>query len=330
MNNLKKSIEKDYKDVQDLILLENYDEAIELMYSIIQKLVYAQMDDACLISKGFDSDLKTLYGAKLIEKGSYDNYSGIVALHEMLQEGKMPPADTIKMGSSILQNEIDYAIRRTIMPQQDDISSGSYAGNIDFPFAEEGNADSEVQNENQNLNANQNANYNNDEMFADGNYYQNNRANDTESMFAQNRVNNGNTQKPKTNFKFSAALLIKILVPVVCIIIIVFIVKSIFPSKPKVEPVVETTVDPAFESVQRELESMMETSTTAPSESGIYVVTGDAVKLRYEPNTTSRVYATVNKNIEIKVLKFYDTDWALVEYDDKNLYISRNYIQKIG
>lgn len=337
MNNLKKSIEKDYKDVQDFILLENYEEAIELMYLIVQKLVYSQMDDACLISKGFESDLKTLYGAKLIEKGSYDNYSGIVALHEMLESGNKPPVDTIKMGASILQNEIDYTIRRSIMPQQDDISSGSYAGNIDFPLGEgneDENEDAFANNQNGEQAKNIQANYQDGGMFTQTSYnpYQNEQENSTASMFAHNKTSAPKLKKPNINLniKFSPSLLIKILVPIVCIVIIVLIVRSILPSKPAKVVETETTLDAAYESIQKELESMMETSTTAPSEAGTYVVTGDAVKLRYDPNTSGRVYTTLNKNVEIKVIKFYDSDWALVEYDGKNLYISRNYIQKIG
>lgn len=357
MNNLKKSIEKNYKDVQDLMLLENYNEAVELMYNIVQKLVASQMDDACLVSKGFDKDLDILYGANIIEKGTLDNYKGIVSLYEMISENKKPPVDTIKLGASILQNEIDYAIRRTIIPTQDEANSGSYEGNIDFPLSEdENNGNDVIENEQNNSQIDyvkeaqrrmeearaelQNNNYANanQPQFNNQAYYQNQMFNQNQmnyenqnyyqqqgDMFSQNIQDN--QSNGSFNFSFSLPMLIKIIVPVACLVVIVLIIKSILPSKPKEVNNIETTIDLELENSMRELESLMETSEES-NEPEIYVVTGDAVKLRYEPSTSSRVYLSVNKNIELKLIKFYDDDWALVEYDGHNLYISRRYIQK--
>ncbi|MDO5564547.1 MAG: SH3 domain-containing protein [Eubacteriales bacterium] len=329
MNNIKRNIEKEYKDLLDLILLEEYDEAVKLMYAIVRNLVIFQIDDACLISKDFDNDLEILLGAKIIEKGTYDNYKGICTLYEMIMSGTKAPIDTIKLGADILKNEIDYAIRREIMPLQDDIKTGSYGGNIDFPLYDGkrlSDEDDLVRTVDRREEARIRMEQARNEMRNEEN--SNYNPNSNEDIFYQNKIKNNkqNVKGPKAQFKITPINILKIVIPLSCIIIIFFIVRSILPQK-----VVETTpptLDPMQESFLNSLETSSEEIETTMSEAGIYIVTGNTVKLRNEPNTTSNVYTFVNQNTEVEVINFYDDDWALIKYDGRNLYISRSFIER--
>lgn len=61
----------------------------------------------------------------------------------------------------------------------------------------------------------------------------------------------------------------------------------------------------------------------------VYRTSGSVVNVRSEPSTSSRILARLPRGTEIDYVKRYNNDWAVINYDGQEVYISNQYIELV-
>ena len=70
-----------------------------------------------------------------------------------------------------------------------------------------------------------------------------------------------------------------------------------------------------------------EPETEPPAET--YRIKGSSVNVRSEPSTSGRILVQLGNGTEVVYVKRYDNDWAVINYDGQEAYVSSKYIEKV-
>ena len=87
----------------------------------------------------------------------------------------------------------------------------------------------------------------------------------------------------------------------------------------------ETTAPPETEAPTEEPET--EPETEPPAET--YRIKGNSVNVRSEPSTSGRILVQLSNGTEVVYVKRYDNDWAVINYDGQEAYVSSKFIEKV-
>lgn len=136
-----------------------------------------------------------------------------------------------------------------------------------------------------------------------------------------NRTSKRNNKTIETVFK--------IMIPIFVLILIAAVINFVIKKNKDAEDQTEIEVQVAVETIQEthapetyaEPESVKEIETR-------YVITGDVVNVRSEPNTECEILGQLKQGDEVDYVADYDTEWAEVNYNDQQAYISRQYMQQ--
>ncbi len=60
-----------------------------------------------------------------------------------------------------------------------------------------------------------------------------------------------------------------------------------------------------------------------------YRIKGSSVNVRSEPSTSGRILVQLGNGTEVVYVKRYDNDWAVINYDGQEAYVSSKYIEKV-
>jgi len=70
-----------------------------------------------------------------------------------------------------------------------------------------------------------------------------------------------------------------------------------------------------------------EPETEPPAET--YRIKGSSVNVRSEPSTSGRILVQLGNGTEVVYVKRYDNDWAVINYDGQEAYVSSKFIEKV-
>lgn len=134
--------------------------------------------------------------------------------------------------------------------------------------------------------------------------------------------------KKKRSSVSPAYAVLRFLVPVLAVVVILIVVIRFIAPGGGDEPAATTAAQ--TETTQAEIETQApeptEPETQAPEEAGIYVVTGDGVRIREEPSTDGRVLAQLSQGTELEFVRRYNSDWTVVNYEGQEAYVSSDYV----
>lgn len=310
-------------EAREDLILNKYNDAMMLMAQITIDVIEHLTDEALIVSKGYEEDLKTLKATGSIEDDTAHNFETLIISGVQAHNGVDIPKEHAEQALQVLTNELDYIFGKN--DKQPDITENlsekarfnatnqdvqvfEYDGDEEEPYAGDFSKDMTVDGSTPAFLQ---------KGEADGDFRKKERM--REQMLA--------SQKQTVVRKKSK--LIAIIIPIVLLLLLVSVVKAMLSSgNTRTRTNLET--EPITEEMEYTEESSLEpTEPPAPPEAGYYDVTGNGVKIRSAATTEgSKTLAVVDKGRKIWVKSFYNNDWALVIWDGNEAYISRRYIEK--
>lgn len=323
----KTRIQEALGEARENLILGKFNDAMMLMAQITMDVIEHITDEALIVSKGYEEDLKTLSANGIIGDDTTHNFETLIISGVQAHNGVDIPKEHAEQALEVLTNELDLIFKSDeINPtmtesleekskfdanskegtvfEYDEGDEEPYPGDFSKDMTTEGATPAFMQKD-------------------DGDFRTKERI--RAQMLA-------NENKKKVNIKKSK--LISILVPIVFILVMVLIVRGAIglftgggaKKNSNVPSSVEAQVETTF---VVETTLPVETTPPSPPEAGVYTVTGDLVKIRDQASTNNtKVYATVSRGARVTVKQFYNNDWALILYEGHEAYISRQYIQK--
>ena len=122
---------------------------------------------------------------------------------------------------------------------------------------------------------------------------------------------------------------LRILIPLICIILLVILIRNLIPSgeETATSPVETTTEAVPVETVPETVPPTTEPPTEAPTR---YMIKGNNVNVRYEPNTGARIYEQLSDGTEIgEIEEVEGGDWVRITRDGGEYYVGRDYVTPI-
>ena len=310
-------------EAREHLILNKYNEAMMLMAQITIDVIEHLTDEALIVSKGYEEDLRTLKSVGIIADDTAHNFETLIISGVQAHNGVDIPQEHVEQALQVLTNELDL-----IFQNEDTVPSMTDNLEEKAKFKAE-NEDGTVFEYDENEDTPYPGDFSRD-MTTEGAtpaFLQREDDDDfrKKEMMREQMLAGENRKKKRNKMK-----VVVILVPIIVILLLVFVVRAVFFSGDKratrVEELPTETTELETIEVIEETEPP-ETEPPIPAEAGYYNITGDLVKIRSAPTTEdSKVYGTVSKGDRVLVRSFYDNDWAIVSYDGNEAYISRRYI----
>lgn len=307
-------------EAREDLILNKYNDAMMLMAQITMDVIEHLTDEALIVSKGYEEDLKVLKANGVLSDDTAHNFETLIISGVQAHNGVDIPKEHAEQALQVLTNELDIIFKNEDIPfasenleekskfdantpkgtifEYDEGEGEPYPGDFSKDMTVEGSTPVFMQKED-------------DDDFRN-----------KEKMRAEMLMNNKKVGNKKRKTK-----LIAIVIPILLVFLIIFSVKAIFFSG-KSESRIQETPTIIVETFETETTETEPTEPPAPPEAGYYDVTGDLVSIRESASTESRILARVNKGSKVQVKSFYNNDWALISYEGREAYISRRYIKK--
>lgn len=316
----KNRIQEALGEVREHLILGKYNEAMMLMAQITMDMIEHLTDEALIVSKGYEEDLKTLRANGIIADDTAHNFETLIISGVQAHNGVDIPKEHAEQALQVLTNELDVIFKN------EDINP-SFSENLEEKSKFNANTDKPV------------FEYDEDEEPYPGDFSKDMTVEGSTPAFMKKIDDDGDfrkkermraqmleSERKKVGRKKSK--LVAIIIPIVLILLIVFVVRGMFFSGKPSRRVQETTA-PIVETTEPETMETEPTTPPLPPEAGYYDVTGDLVKIRDAATTEgSKVLGTVSRGGKVQVKSFYNSDWAVILFEGKDAYISRRYIKK--
>ena len=307
-------------EAREHLILNKYNEAMMLMAQITMDVIEHLTDEALIVSKGYEEDLKTLRANGILGEDTAHNFETLIISGVQAHNGVDIPKEHAEQALHVLTNELDLIFKNEDLNSEDGDSAKIYSDKRstevyeydenDEPYPGDFSKDMTVEGSTP---AFMNANAAADDFRK--------KEKMREQMLAGQKKKGG-----KRRLK-----LFSIVIPIVLVLLLVFVVRGMFFSKPKKtkRKTPETTTAAVIETTEPIILETEPTEPPLPPEAGYYDVTGDLVKIRDAATTEgSKVLGTVSKGGKVQVKSFYNADWAIIVYEGTDAYISRRYIVK--
>ena len=138
------------------------------------------------------------------------------------------------------------------------------------------------------------------------------------------------TTRRRRQQETTAYYAVRILVPVLVVILLIVVIKVFGPDGSKKDANTTTTVETSQDTQIQENVVPDDTTEQASEESGgVYVITGDKVRVRSEPSTDSgNILGQLAKGTQVEYVKRYSNDWTVINYNGQEAYVSSQFVQK--
>ena len=312
-------------EAREHLILNKYNDAMMLMAQITIDVIEHLTDEALIVSKGYEEDLKTLKTVGIIADDTAHNFETLIISGVQAHNGVDIPKEHVEQALQVLTNELDL-----IFKKEDALPSVSEDPEEKAKFNAE-NEDGTV------------FEYDEDEEAPyPGDFSQDKTLDGSTPAFLQKPDDSDFRKKEKMRAQLLASegkkvkkrkvKLVAILIPIIAILLLVFVVRAIGsyfggPKRSARRIVIE---EPTTEqTMETEVTEPIETEPPKPVEAGYYNVTGDLVKVRNAPTTEgSKVLGTVSRGDKVQVKQYHNNEWAIISYEGNDAYIARRYIER--
>ena len=307
-------------EAREDLILNKYSEAMMLMAQITMDVIEQLTDEALIVSKGYEEDLKTLRASGIIAEDTAHNFETLIISGVQAHNGVDIPKEHAEQALQVLTNELDVIFKNEEI-------NPSFSENLEEKSKFNANTEKPV------------FEYDEDDEPYPGDFSKDMTLEGATPAFMQRGIDDEDFRKKERMREQMLASdrkkvgkrkskLFAILIPIVLVLLIVFVVRGMFFSGRNERIVPETTTL----AVETDVPETIETEPTeppAPPEAGYYDVTGDLVKIRDAATTEgSKVLGTVSKGGKVQVKSFFNSDWAVIVFEGREAYISRRYIKK--
>ncbi|MCQ2609427.1 MAG: SH3 domain-containing protein, partial [Lachnospiraceae bacterium] len=302
-------------NVKEYLALNKWNEAMMLMAQISIEVIENLTDEALIVSKGYEEDLKTLLAGGFINDATAHNLETLIVSGVQAHNGVDIPSDYVKKALTVLEDELKVVFDNNINVSTTDGQKEKALSN-----AEKVKEPSFVYDESENVK----------EGYEDDEPAFINKDGDIDFRVKEKLRRESFNNVPLKAGKLKISRLIAIVIPIVLIIVIAIFIRGCMKNNTDDIKNAQTYQFATSETAEQTVESTEETGPTEPPEAGMWNVMGDVVWIRDQANTTSsRKLARVDKGDQVRVIRIIDgvdRKWAIINYDGKEAFIARDYI----
>ena len=302
-----KNMKNALDEVKEDIILHNYNDAMMLMAQITIDVIEHLADENLIVSKGYQEDLQVLLAGNKISDSTGHNFETLIISGVQAHNGVQIPEEHAKKALEVLEAELNDLSDNESMPLEvnDDEAKARVRAENGVPDDVGGEDVFSYDDEND-----QPAFLSQD---------------DGEDFRLKERLRQEQIAQQSKKIRLNKRNLVILVLPIVLIILFATLIKSCMSniaSEPEETTIPTTEYIPIIETTETE----PPTTTTI---AGYYRVTTDLLNVRAEANTSSAIRGRVNTGDTVYVEGFYDDQWAIIRYEGRNAYVSRQYLVKI-
>ena len=302
-----KNMKNALDEVKEDIILHNYNDAMMLMAQITIDVIEHLADENLIVSKGYQEDLQVLLAGNKISDSTGHNFETLIISGVQAHNGVQIPEEHAKKALEVLEAELNDLSDNESMPLEvnDDEAKARVRAENGVPDDVGGEDVFSYDDEND-----QPAFLSQD---------------DDEDFRLKERLRQEQIAQQSKKIKLNKRNLIILILPIVLIILFAALIRSCMSNMASQQE--ETTI-PTTEYIPI-IETTETEPTTTTTIAGYYRVTTDLLNVRAEANTSSAIRGRVNTGETVYVEGFYDDQWAIIRYEGRNAYVSRQYLVKI-
>ena len=302
-----KNMKNALDEVKEDIILHNYNDAMMLMAQITIDVIEHLADENLIVSKGYQEDLQVLLAGNKISDSTGHNFETLIISGVQAHNGVQIPEEHAKKALEVLEAELNDLSDNESMPLEvnDDEAKARVRAENGVPDDVGGEDVFSYDDEND-----QPAFLSQD---------------DDEDFRLKERLRQEQIAQQSKKIKLNKRNLIILVLPIVLIILFAALIRSCMSNMASQQE--ETTI-PTTEYIPI-IETTETEPTTTTTIAGYYRVTTDLLNVRAEANTSSAIRGRVNTGETVYVEGFYDDQWAIIRYEGRNAYVSRQYLVKI-
>ena len=303
-----KNMKNALDEVKEDIILHNYNDAMMLMAQITIDAIEHLADENLIVSKGYQEDLQVLLASNKISESTNHNFETLIISGVQAHNGVQIPEEHAKKALEVLEAELDDMSESESIPLEvnddeakakvraENGATDDVGGEDVFSYDDENDQPAFLSQE------------------------------DNRDFRQKEKLRQELLAKQNKKIKLNKKRLVALVLPIVLIILLATLIKSCISNMSASVP--EETTIPTTEYVP-----IVETTETEPPTTttiaGYYRVTTDLLNVRAEANTSSAIRGRVNTGDTVYVEGFYDDQWAIIRYEGRNAYVSRQYLVKI-
>ena len=314
-------IQQGVKEIEGLLGRNEYNLVMVKARQVLECMVRCMAERACLVEGNLADTIDQLFESRLISRTMKDNYHTIRILgNKAVHEGDNTPYDADKAYKLLTQEVYGFANElrgrsssgnQMVRPGQ---GQRSFTSSRDRMVGRSASGQRSGQRG----------------LSSTGNR-QGSARQGTRNAY-QGAARQGTGRRKKRRRVPPLFYLLRLLIPVLVVILLVLIIKFFIPGKDK-KPDVTTTAPTVTTAA-------LAPPPTAPNEppaqpetepaAAVYKIKGNAVNVRSAPSTDagSTVLVQLANGTEVEYVKRYNDDWAVINYDGKEAYVSNQYLER--
>ncbi len=320
-------------EVQNLILNGRYQNAVILNREILKTVVRLQVDRACLVADNLSADIQQLFSARAIDAASRDHYNEIRNYAEQAESGVNPGAQGANQAFSLMKDELEKYMNSANRQAAAPVSRAANAEREERPRvplsgkAGRNGAGTERVREMSRLSGTgrssdraagkASGSSNRTRSVASGRSTANRSGRSGKSSGSARR--NARNEQPVEIDIYSV---LKIAIPVACVLLVIILIRVLTMGG----GTIETTAVPTTAAPETTVEetTVEETTEAVPEK----MVTTSGVRVRTKPSTEdSEVLDVLDPDTEVTYKGAYDNEWAIIDYNGQEAYVSSQYLK---
>lgn len=323
-------------EVQNLILNGRYQNAVILNREILKTVVRLRIDRACLVADSLSADIQQLFSARAIDAATRDHYNEIRNYAEQAEAGVNPGAQGANQAFSLMKDELekymDSADRQAAAP----VSRAASAEKEERPRvplsgkAGRSGAGTERAREMSRLSGG-GSGRTAGRSAAGRSSRTGTAAAGRSTAKRSGRSSEGMRRNARNEqpMEIDVYSVLKIAIPVACVLLVIILIRVLTmgggtietTAVPTTPAAVETTAAPETTEAETTEE---ETTEAVPSK----MVTTSGVRVRTKPSTEdSEVLDVLDPDTEVTYKGAYDNEWAIIDYNGQEAYVSSQYLK---
>lgn len=327
-------IQQGVKEIERLLARNDYNLVMVRARQVLECMVRCMAERACLVEGDLADTIDQLFENRLISRATKDNYHTIRVLgNKAVHEGDNTPYDANKAYKLLTQEVYAFATEfQGRSPASDRMarSGGSQrpsqavrTGSGTHPSAGARNSSGNRASGQRSAGSRSSSG---SRQSGSGS-----RASGRSSYHGGSRQGSGRRKKRR---RVSPLFyLLRFLIPILVIALLVVIIKLFIPGKEKKPD--PTTTAPTVTTIATQpaptLPPLPPTEPPTEPVAAVYRVKGSGVNIRTAPSTDSgsTVIKQLSNGTEVEYVKRYNDDWAVINYDGREVYISSQYLERV-
>ncbi len=329
-------------EVQNLILNGRYQNAVILNREILKTVVRLQVDRACLVADNLSADIQQLFSARAIDAASRDHYNEIRNYAEQAESGVNPGAQGANQAFSLMKDELEKYMNSANRQAAAPVSRAANAEREERPRvplsgkAGRNGAGTERAREMSRLSgtgrssdrvagkASGSSNRTRSGGAASGRSTANRSGRSGKSSGSARR--NARNEQPVEIDIYSV---LKIAIPVACVLLVIILIRVLTMGGGTIETTAVPTTPAAVETTAAPETTVEETTVEETTEAvPEKMVTTSGVRVRTKPSTEdSEVLDVLDPDTEVTYKGAYDNEWAIIDYNGQEAYVSSQYLK---